>query len=129
MFSYSSPVAVLICDDEPAIRLLYRTAFEEAGAEVIEAEDGEQCVELAARERPELVVLDLYMPRRGGISALDELRTRCSDVPVVVVSARAVVDTLRTTQRLGAVQCFAKSAFQARIPEVLRRYGRTAEAG
>ena len=121
-------MAVLICDDEPSVRLLYRTAFEAAGAEVIEAEDGEECVELAVRERPDLIVLDLYMPRHGGVAALDELRTRCRDVPVVVVSARAVVDTLRATQRLGAVHCFAKSAFQARIPELWRRYGPSSKA-
>src|SRR5437868_6458646 len=63
-------VRVLICDDEPSIRELYRFAFEQAGAEVGEAGDGNECIDTARRDRPDVIVLDLFMPDRDGLSAL-----------------------------------------------------------
>jgi DNA-binding LytR/AlgR family response regulator len=60
---------VLICDDEPDIRMLFRLAFEKVGAEVDEAEDGDDCLKMAAAHEPDLVVLDLHMPKRDGLAS------------------------------------------------------------
>lgn len=116
------PVPILICDDDPRLRLLYRQEFEWAGVDVIEAADGDQCIEVAVREQPELIVLDLAMPKRGGLSALPELRRRCPDTPVLVVTAHAAVEVLSRSRELGATACFSKPGFLARIPEVVERY-------
>lgn len=113
----------LICDDDPRLRLLYRQEFEWAGVDVVEAGDGDQCVELACREHPELIVLDLAMPKRGGLSALPELRRCCPDTPVVVVTAHAAVEVLTRARELGATACFTKPGFLARIPDVVVRFG------
>lgn len=112
----------LICDDDPRLRMLYRHEFEWAGVEVVEAGDGDQCIEVARRERPDLIVLDLAMPKRGGLSALPELRLCCPNTPVVVVTAHAGVEVLSRTRELGATACYAKPGFLARIPEVVERY-------
>jgi len=113
----------LICDDDPRLRLLYRQEFEWAGVDVVEAGDGDQCIEVAKRERPELIVLDLAMPKRGGLSALPELRLCCPETPVLVVTAHAAVEVLRRTREMGATACYSKPGFLARIPEVVERFG------
>ncbi|MGH9177615.1 MAG: response regulator [Acidimicrobiales bacterium] len=112
----------LICDDDPRLRMLYRQEFEWAGVDVVEASDGDQCIEVAVREQPELIVLDLAMPKRGGLSALPELRRRCPGVPVLVVTAHAAVEVLSRSRELGATACYSKPGFLARIPEVVERF-------
>ena len=112
----SEAVQVLICDDEPSIRLLYRSAFEVEGAEVSTAADGDEAIELAARAHPDLIVLDIRMPRRDGLSTLVELRTRCPESRVMLVSAEASLDCFNKGRDLGASACFDKIEFLGRIP-------------
>ncbi len=123
-----APVPTLICDDDPRLRLPYRQEFEWAGVVVVEAADGDQCIEVALREHPELIVLDLAMPRRSGLSALPELRRRFPDAPVLVVTAHAAVEVLGRSRELGATACYSKPGFLARIPEVVERYALQAAA-
>ena len=118
----TSGPTVLICDDDGSVRLVYRLAFEREAVRVREAGDGEECVETALRERPQLIVLDLYLPGMGGLATLKELRERCPEIPVIVVSGRAMGKTFRETRLLGARLSFSKSRFQDRIPDVVRRY-------
>lgn len=117
---------VLVCDDEPSIRLLFRTAIEAKGVTVEEAADGEECLEVAARSQPDLVILDLYMPRKDGLSTLPELRLCCPEAVVLVVSAHAAVEIFEQSRSRGATACFDKLAFLPRIPALLERYGAVA---
>ena len=119
---YLEGVQVLICDDEPSIRVLFRSAFERAGAGVLEAADGDECLRVAEETTPDLVVLDLYMPKRDGFSTLAALREQNPDLPVVMVSAIAAVEVLQRGKALGADGCFDKIAFLGRIPSVVTRY-------
>ena len=111
-----------MCDDEPDIRLLYRSAFSAAGADVAVAEDGDGALQVAAAWRPDLVVLDLRMPRRDGASALPEFAKVCPDAAVVVVSAHLAVDQFSRMRELGACECFEKLDFLNRIPALVQRY-------
>ena len=120
---YGVRVRVLICDDEPDIRLLYRMAFEDLGAEVSEATDGDDCIDQARLVCPDLVVLDLYMPKRDGLSALPELKRRCPGARVLVVSAHATGDAFTRSRARGATACFEKVSFITRIPRLVARYG------
>lgn len=117
---------VLICDDEPAIRLLYRTAFESQGAQVDEACDGIECLEVAEATDPDVVILDLYMPRRDGLAVLPELHQRFPRARVLVVSAHAAVEVFEQSRSRGATACFDKLAFLPRIPALMKRYGAVA---
>ena len=116
-------VRVLICDDESSIRLLYRTGFEEWGVEVSEAVDGDDAVARAAEVCPDVIVLDLFMPNRDGLSALPELKRLCPDARVLVVTAYAAAETFTRSRARGATACFDKVDFAARIPRVVERYG------
>jgi CheY-like chemotaxis protein len=117
---------VLICDDEPSIRVLYRTAIEREDIEVDEAADGVELLEVVDRQTPDLVILDLYMPRRDGLAALPELRRRCPNAVVLVVSAHAAVEIFEQSRARGANACFDKVSFLPRIPALLARYGSAA---
>ena len=117
-----SDVRVLICDDEPHIRLLYRSEFELAGAEVSCAGDGDECIEVAAREHPDVIILDLRMPKRDGLSALAELRSNEPNAHVVIVSANYVSDQFREARAMGAEDCIDKLDFLIRIPDLIAHY-------
>lgn len=114
---------VLICDDEPAIRSLYRSAIEREGVDVDEAADGIECVDVATANCPDIVILDLYMPRRDGLSTLPILRQACPQARVLVVSAHAAVEVFEQSRSRGATACFDKLSFLPRIPDLLVRYG------
>lgn len=117
---------VLICDDEPSIRVLFRTAIEREGIEIDEAADGEECLAMAEANHPDLVILDLFMPNRDGLSTLPALRESCPDARILVVSAHAAVEIFEKSRARGATACFDKLGFVPRIPQVLARYGSAA---
>ena len=119
-------VQVLICDDEPDIRHLYRSAFQLAGTDVTVARDADECVALAHELHPSLVILDLMMPRRDGFSALAELHETCPECHVVIVSAYATPANTTRAQGMGADACFEKLDFLARIPSLVSRYDNAA---
>lgn len=114
---------MLICDDEPDIRFLFRTEFEHAGAEVHEAVDGDDCIAQVRACCPDLVVLDLYMPNRDGLSALPEIKRTCPSSVVLVVSAHGAAEIFKRSRERGATACFGKLEFSARIPRLTERYG------
>lgn len=112
----------LLCDDDWRLRALYKMEFEFAGVTVREAVNGIECITMATQEAPALVVLDLYMPRRGGLATLPQLRALLPQAPLLVVTAYAAVEVLRQSLALGATACYTKPGFLARIPEVVERY-------
>ena len=113
---------VLICDDEPDIRLLFRTAFEREGAIVDEAADGDECLEVAIANPPDVVILDLMMPKRDGLSTLPALRRRCPNSAVVVVTAHAAIEAFEASRARGATACFDKLGFLPRVPWVVSKF-------
>lgn len=114
-------VRVLVCDDEPDIRALFRTVFEQEGVEVVEADDGDTGIDAAREHCPDLIVLDLKMPRLGGLAALPMLRDLCPDAAVVIVTAHGTLDLFRLGRRLGASACFDKLDFVHRVPRLVSR--------
>jgi CheY-like chemotaxis protein len=80
---------VLICEDEPALRELIRVSLE-GPYEFAEADDGEESLAAARRLRPDLVILDVMMPRLSGIEVLTEIRRdeTLAATPVIVLTAQ-----------------------------------------
>ena len=110
---------VLICDDESDIRLLYRTAFEQHGADVVVTKNGDECVHLAESDQPDMVILDLMMPIRDGFSTLAELHGRWPSTIVYIVSAFASPENFMRSRALGAKACYDKIDFLGRIPTLI----------
>jgi two-component system chemotaxis response regulator CheY len=110
---------ILICDDEPSLRELMRLSVDPGpGVRFLEAGDGAEAIELADRERPDLILLDVMMPGIGGIAVLEHLRSEpdLAGIPVVVVSAFATPADRQRAVDAGATR-FVKKPFD---PEALR---------
>jgi CheY-like chemotaxis protein len=84
-----SPATVLICDDEPSLRELIRISLD-GPYDFVEADDGVESLELARSVRPDVVILDMMMPRMTGLEVLSAIRQDegLKDTPVVVLTAQ-----------------------------------------
>ena len=80
---------ILIVDDEEVIRRVLRSLLQKEGYEVIEAEDGGAGVELAKKEDPDVILMDLTMPGMGGLQACRLLKKdeKTKNIPVLVITA------------------------------------------
>jgi len=81
---------ILVADDEPHILQILRFTLEKAGYRVVTAEDGEQALEFINEERPDLVILDIMMPKLSGYEVCRKMREdyRLSQIPVIILTAR-----------------------------------------
>jgi DNA-binding response OmpR family regulator len=111
------PLRLLIVDDEPNVRLMFRTALETTGYVLDEAVDGEDALERNRVAPADLILLDLQMPRLDGMATLRRLREEGHDVPVVIVTAHGSIPDAVAAMRLGAIDFLSKPI----TPEVLRR--------
>ncbi len=84
---------ILVVDDEPQIVRLVRAYLEEDGFRVVTASDGQEALYVARHEKPDLVVLDVLMPRMDGLEFTRRIRNE-RDLPIIMLTARAeeVVD-------------------------------------
>jgi DNA-binding response OmpR family regulator len=116
---------ILVTEDEPRILSFVTRALEAEGFLTDGAEDGARALELAQRERYDLVVLDLLLPRIDGLSVLRQLRHDNPELPVVILSARSDLPTKLRGFDLGAndyvQKPFALDELIARIRAHLRR--------
>jgi DNA-binding response OmpR family regulator len=96
---------VLVVDDERSIRMLCRVNLGASGMDVLEASDGSEGLELARRERPDLVLLDVMMPGLDGWRVAQELAEdpKTREIPVVFLTARADSADRRRGELLGGV--------------------------
>jgi DNA-binding NarL/FixJ family response regulator len=108
---------VLIADDDSDHRLLQRVTLGRSGRfdVVAEAADGEEAVKLAIEHRPDLVLLDLSMPRVDGLEALPQLRDALPETKVIITSAFARDQFAPAVLRAGAVGYLEKGMPQARV--------------
>ncbi|MBV9949945.1 MAG: response regulator, partial [Myxococcales bacterium] len=86
--SSAAPRRVLVVEDDPSIMLGLSINLEKEGYVVLRAEDGERGLELARRERPDLLILDIMLPRMNGFQVLQAARREGLNMPIIVLSAR-----------------------------------------
>jgi len=105
-------VRVLIVDDEPDVRLLLRTQLETAGHEVAgEAADGAEAIEQCEATSPDVIILDLLMPKVNGFEAIPRLRTKHPDVGIIAYTAVAGEFVRQEMKRLGIPLVLKSGAF------------------
>jgi DNA-binding NtrC family response regulator len=123
---------ILIVDDEPNVRLVFRTTLESTGAELALAEDGEAALAWLKDHRADLVLLDLQMPVMGGMGVLERLRSIGNDVPVIIITAHGSIPDAVAAMKLGAIDFLSKpltpDVLRRAVAEVLDREGPRAEA-
>ncbi|MDB5352169.1 MAG: response regulator with CheY-like receiver, AAA-type ATPase, and DNA-binding domain [Planctomycetota bacterium] len=113
----NTPLRILIVDDEPNVRLMFRTSLEQAGYALEEAIDGEDALERHREAPADLILLDLQMPRLDGMATLRRLRDEGQNVPVVIVTAHGSIPDAVAAMRLGAIDFLSKPL----TPETLRK--------
>ncbi|MDJ0913475.1 MAG: response regulator [Desulfobacterales bacterium] len=93
---------VLTVDDDPDVRLFNVTVIEEHGYTPLEATNGEEGLSLIKQEKPDLVILDVLMPRESGIRLYRNLKTdkKLKDIPVILLSGIAQKSFLRSQKAL-----------------------------
>jgi len=95
---------ILVVDDSEDVRLALMTLLEDIGHNVYEAEDGSEVTAMVLSGSPDLVLLDVAMPRMDGFEALKRLKAddATSDVPVIMVTAKGRPEDLAMARNLGA---------------------------
>jgi CheY-like chemotaxis protein len=120
-----SLATVLICDDEPALRELIRVSLT-GRYDFAEADDGVECLEMARQVHPDVVVLDMMMPRRNGMEVLAELRQdeELAGTPVIVLTAQPATreEALAGGATRVMVKPFTPDEISAAVEEVLAEH-------
>jgi len=121
----------LIIEDDRAIADFVARGLREAGFAVDVATDGEEGLAAALEREPDVAIVDLMLPRREGLSVIDELRRRGRSTPVLILSARrSVDDRVRGLQAGGddyLTKPFAFAELLARVQALVRRASRSPE--
>ena len=121
---------ILIVDDDPHIRQVLAFALGKAGMQTTEANDGEGALEAVAAQRPDLVVLDINMPRMNGLDVCRKLRA-FDDLPILFLSSRDdEIDRVLGLELGGddyVVKPFSPREVVARVSAILKRGGRALE--
>jgi len=114
---------ILIADDRPSSRELLRTVLERAGYSVIEAADGEEALERAQAAHPDLILLDLQMPKLDGYGVLERLRKdeRFRALPVLALTASAMSGDREKILAAGFTDYLSKPAGPDLLREAVAR--------
>jgi DNA-binding response OmpR family regulator len=116
---------ILVVEDEPRVSRYLRSSLQLSGHDVLVAEDGVKALEIVQESRPDLILLDLKLPKMGGFEVLENVRKQF-DTPVIVLTAFDGEDDRVKALMLGAddylSKPFSTKELQARIVAVLRRY-------
>jgi two-component system, OmpR family, response regulator ResD len=125
-----SVAKILVVDDEPNIREVVGLYLRRDGHEVVSAPDGEEALEVFGRSEPDLVVLDLMLPKLGGLEVCRRMRAE-RRVPLIMLTARGEEQERVVGLSLGAddyvVKPFSPRELAARVAAVLRRVEESSE--
>lgn len=104
-------VNVLFVEDDPTVAEMYKLRLELDGYQVAVAADGEQAVEMASQSPPDLIFLDIRLPKLDGLAVLERLRAdeRTRSVPVVILSNYSERELVERGLKLGALEYLVKS--------------------
>lgn len=104
---------ILIIEDEPVLLEVLNTKLEHAGYEVVRADDGEKGLSSIKSEHPDLVLLDLLLPKKSGLEVLEEMRKskEFSSLPVIVISNSGQPVEVKRVLELGAKDYLVKADF------------------
>lgn len=123
-----SKVKILIVEDEEILLTALSEELKQQGFNIVGAKDGVEGVAKAASEKPDLILLDLVMPRMDGISALKEIKGNndTKDIPVVILTNLSDYDKVSDALSLGAMDYLVKANYRleelvGKIKTVLER--------
>ncbi len=112
---------ILIADDEHNIRNILEFSLHAEGLDVIEAENGEQALQKAIDELPDMIILDVMMPGQGGVETCRLLKedARTAHIPVILLTARASGDDRKAGLEAGAARYITKPFSPRKVIEAI----------
>jgi DNA-binding response OmpR family regulator len=115
---------ILIVDDDPDIIELTKKGLEASGYKVTAACDGVEGLKKAIEEKPDLILLDIIMPKKDGFAMLKDLKENkaTSDIPVIMLSAKGETDALLKSEKFGVVDYFIKPCDWDELLNYIKRY-------
>ena len=114
---------IMVVDDDEDVRSLMRKWLEMNGSRVVEAKDGDEAVEIAQQEHPRLIVMDIGLPQRSGISATYRIRSHpeLQAVPIVVITAYDSAELRDDALKAGCNDYLIKPIDIDQLKDVLNR--------
>ena len=100
--------AILVVDGEKPVFDVLSRVFAKDGYATIWAENGRRAVAVAASTKPDLIILDLYLPDGRGLDVMGELKTVCNDVPIIILTGHGSRDTARSAMEAGVFDYLTK---------------------
>jgi CheY-like chemotaxis protein len=104
-------IKILLAEDDRFLRKAYELSLKKEGLEVITAVDGLEAYEKAKSEQPQLILLDIVMPKKNGFETLMDLKKDplTQSIPIIIMSNSEGVDSNDKPLELGAVECILKA--------------------
>lgn len=123
-----NPKKVLIVDDEEFVRQLIQIKLKFCGIETVEAGNGVEAIEKAVSERPDLILLDVMMPKMNGFEACQRLKAHqeTSHIPIIMLTARGDPSAKERGENAGALEYltkpFSPQKLAERVLEILKKF-------
>jgi len=117
------PAKVLIVDDEPHMLRVTELSIKRGGYDIVIGRNGREALELAAREKPVLIVMDVSMPEMDGLAALQHLKTNpeTAAIPVIMLTVRGQAMTRHQAEQSGAAVYLTKPFSPSQLLAEVRR--------
>jgi CheY-like chemotaxis protein len=121
---------ILVVDDDRSTRTLLKLAMEEEGYRVVDAKDGEQCLAVFGRLRPDMVLLDAIMPEMDGFTCCERLRELPESIntPILIITALDDQDSIDRAFAAGATDYITKPIYWAVLAQRVKRLLETSQA-
>lgn len=113
-------IRILVVDDSKFMRMLLGDLLSRNGFDVLEAESGEEALQIYRKERPDLVTLDILMPGRDGIETVGDLREEDPSARIVMVTALGMEDYIQRALEAGADGFILKPFSPERVLDTLK---------
>ncbi len=111
MESTMNNIKVLLVEDEETLSSIVKNELEDAGYNVFAAKDGEDALSVAIDSKPDVVLLDLVLPKKGGLDVLEDFKKNelLKNIPVIILSNLAENENIKKALSLGAKDYFIKA--------------------
>lgn len=115
---------ILVVDDEPDVVTLIERILQPEGFEVLQAYDGISALDMAERDKPDLILLDIMMPMMSGYEVCEQLKTnpQTQHIPVLAFSSGHTQDAWEKSQQAGAATLLSKPFSSAELVAQVRRH-------
>lgn len=116
---------ILLVEDDLFLITMYKTRFEHEGYQVVTAQDGETALNLIQQEKPNLVIMDIMLPKMGGVAILEAMRknTETANIPVVALSNLTDETLINQAKQLGVKEFLIKANYTpTQIVAVVKKY-------